>query len=315
MGLKKKAIALGTLLFALGVQAADVSGWSMGTSGIWRLNEDPDYQISKGSPARMLRADRTVLNHEARFTLRQGLVNSFSFRVGCVFRSQIPSFEIDVQPLDIRISDQFNGYTFARFMVDNDQEYSLRGEYLPPARLIFAPLSRSQEKSISDLFLQLREGGVLHVALLQGEKASPRVFSIPLSGFMQLSDVVSQDCVRLNKASGVRTTYAPDYTTREPAGYVKHGWTFKRTDPNDGLEPQDKNLLTLNDGQDKSQSQIPEVQLFEPGGGVASIGADGKPITDDSNDTHSDDDLGEAQGPMAIGADGNVIAPSSNASN
>ena len=308
MGFKKKAIALSTLLFALGVQAADVSGWSMGTSGMWRLNEDPDYQISKGSPARMLRADRAVLNHEARFTLRQGLVNSFVFRVGCVFKSQIPSFEIDVQPLDIRISDQFNGYAFVRFMVDDSQEYSLRGEYLPPARLIFAPLSKSQEKSISDLFLQLREGGTLHVAILQGERANPRVFSIPLAGFMQLSDAVSRDCVVLNKASGARGAYAPDYVTKEPEDYVTQGWSFKRSEPGDGLEPQDNNQLNLSDGQKKSEESPPEVQLFEPGGGVASIGPDGMPVTEDSSS--SADDLGEAQGPMAIGADGNVIDPS-----
>ncbi len=308
MGFKKKAIALGTLLFALGVQAADVSGWSMGTSGMWRLNEDPDYQISKGSPARMLRADRAVLNHEARFTLRQGLVNSFVFRVGCVFKSQIPSFEIDVQPLDIRISDQFNGYAFVRFMVDDSQEYSLRGEYLPPARLIFAPLSKSQEKSISDLFLQLREGGTLHVAILQGERANPRVFSIPLAGFMQLSDAVSRDCVVLNKASGSRGAYAPDYVTKEPEGYVTQGWSFKRTEPGDGLEPQDNNQLNLSEGQKKTEESPPEVQLFEPGGGVASIGPDGMPVTEDSSS--SADDLGEAQGPMAIGADGNVVDPS-----
>ncbi len=310
MGLKKKATALFTLLFALGVQAADVSGWSMGTSGIWRLNEDPDHQISKGSPARMLRADRAVLNHEARFTLRQGLVNSFVFRVGCVFKSQIPSFEIDVQPLDIRISDQFNGYAFARFMVDDDQEYSLRGEYLPPARLIFAPLSKSQEKTISDLFLQLREGGKLHIALLQGANANPRIFTIPLAGFMQLSDLVAKDCIHLNKAAGVRVGYVPDYTTKEPQGYVKSGWSFKPSPASDGLTPQDSNQLDLSEQQGQDEEQEPEVQLFEPGGGVASIGPDGMPITEDSN--NSADDLGEAQGPMAIGDDGNVISSDTN---
>lgn len=313
-------LALGTISQS---QAVEVSGWSMGEAGMWRLAEDPDYFFSKGSPARMLRADHTILNHQATFTLRQGLVNSIVFKVGCVFKSKIPLFELAVQPLDISIKDQFNGYSFVRFQVDDGQEYSLRGEYLPPARLVFAPLTKVQERSISDLFMQLQEGGLLHMAVLQGENDKPRVFSVPLTGFNALSQSVAQDCARLNQSAGIRTNYAPDYLTKEPAGYVKKGWSLKRPRPNDGLTPDDQNSLeknsdaTASSTQETSQNTEPAVQYFEPGGGVASIGADGKPVTSNTSTTNEDpDSLGEVKsGPMQIGADGSVVSTTQNTQN
>ena len=214
--------------------AENVSGWSIASEGLWRLSEDPDYSFSKGSPAKMVRSDRTILNRQARFTRRSGLVGTYTFKVGCVFQSKTPAFEISVQPLDIRITDQFNGYAFARFLVDKGQEYSLRGEYLPPARLVFAPLSRAQDRSISDIFLQLREGARLSVALLEGSDNPPRVYEIPLAGFMDLSDEIVKDCARLNRGAGVRTSFVPDYVTKEPKGLAPKDWTLKPKAPNDG---------------------------------------------------------------------------------
>ena len=291
--------------------AVDVSGWSMGESGMWRLADAPDYHFESGSPAKLIRADRAVMNRQARFKLRSGLVNSFTFRVSCVFQSKVPAFELDVEPLDIRISDQFNGYAFARFAVDDGQEYSLRAEYLPPARLIFAPLSRSQEKKISDLFIQLNEGGNLRMALLQGEHAEPRVYSVPLAGFAAMAGEVSSDCVRLNSASGKRNAYAPDYLTSEPSGYVKKGYSVKKKQPNDGLSPADQNSISAQEEQAGDQeAKEPEVHYFEPGGGTASIGNDGMPITKDSTNTTNTKDQDDGikplndGAPMSIGSDG-----------
>ena len=300
--------ATGVLLSTSCSFAAEISGWSMGESGMWRLADAPDYHFESGSPSKLIRADRAVLNRQARFKLRSGLVNSFTFRVSCVFQSKIPAFELDVEPLDIRISDQFNGYAFARFAVDDGQEYSLRGEYLPPARLIFAPLSKSQEKKISDLFIQLNECGNLRMALLQGENADPRVYSVQLAGFAAMAGEVSSDCVRLNAATGKRNAYVPDYLTSEPSGYVKKGYSVKKKKPNDGLTPADQNSISAQEEQaNKQEEQEPEVHYFEPGGGTASIDKDGMPVTKDSqNPSDQDEGLIPANNgaPMSIGSDG-----------
>ena len=293
--------------------AENVSGWSIASEGLWRLPEDPDYSFSKGSPAKMVRADRTILNRQARFTRRSGLVGTYTFKVGCVFQSKTPAFEISVQPLDIRITDQFNGYAFARFLVDKGQEYSLRGEYLPPARLVFAPLSRAQDRSISDIFLQLREGARLSVALLEGADNPPRVYEIPLAGFMDLSDEIVKDCARLNRSAGVRTSFVPDYVTKEPKGLAPKDWTLKPKAPNDGLSPQKDANPPGTTEQTLGPAQ-PEVQYFEPGGGPASIGPDGKPITQGAQQDPNAS-LGTASGPMTIGPDGKPVAPAQGAQN
>lgn len=305
--LSSLAWALAALALPCCACAENVSGWSIATEGLWRLPEDPDYSFSKGSPAKMVRADRAIMNRQARFTRRSGLVGTYTFKVGCVFQSKTPAFEISVQPLDIRITDQFNGYAFARFLVDNGQEYSLRGEYLPPARLVFAPLSRAQDRSISDIFLQLREGARLSVALLEGADNPPRVYEIPLAGFMDLSDEIVKDCARLNRGAGTRAGFVPDYVTKEPAGLAPKDWTLKPKAPNDGLSPQKDANPPGTTEQTPGPSQ-PEVQYFEPGGGPASIGPDGKPITQGAQQDPNAS-LGTASGPMAIGPDGKPVSP------
>lgn len=282
--------------------AAEVSGWSVGSSGMWRLQDDPDHRASKGSPAKFLRIDRAVPNREVRYVKRAGLVNTFVFRVGCAFQSKTPVFELDVQPLDIRIADQFNGYAFAHFLVDDSQEYSLRGEYIPPARLIFAPLTKSQEKFISDIFLQLGEGGMLKIAILQGVNADPRIFELPLTGFMELSGEVLKDCVKLNQISGSRSGYLPEYLTKEPSGYVVPKWSLKKPIATDGLSLVKENTKESSD----TTSVVPEIKYFEPGGAPASIGSDGKPLVQEQvQDVDSgSNDLGATQGAMRIGPDG-----------
>jgi hypothetical protein len=302
------ASALLVALAPLGAGAETVSGWSVATEGLWRLPEAAGYSFSKGSPAKMVRADRAIPNRQARFTRRRGLVGTYTFKIGCVFQSKTPAFELSVQPLDIRITDQFNGYAFARFLVDGGQEYSLRGEYLPPARLVFAPLTRTQDKSISDIYLQLREGARLSVALLEGPNNPPRVYEVPLAGFMDLSDEVLKDCVRLNRGAGVRTQFLPDYVTREPAGLAPKNWTLKPKAPNDGLTPQ-KQETPPGTTEKTPGPEKPEVQYFEPGGGPASIGPDGRPITQDQgSQADPNASLGTASGPMAIGPDGKPLS-------
>ncbi|MGN0908003.1 MAG: hypothetical protein ACI4NA_00125, partial [Succinivibrio sp.] len=286
--------------------AESVAGWSIASEGLWRLPEDADYSFSKGSPAKMVRADRAIPNRQASFTRRSGLVGTYTFKVGCVFQSKTPAFELSVQPLDIRISDQFNGYAFARFLVDKGQEYSLRGEYLPPARLVFAPLSRTQDRSISDIFLQLREGAKLSVALLEGSDNPPRVYEVPLAGFMDLSDQVAKDCERLNRGAGVRTSFVPDYVTSEPPGMAPKDWSLKPKAPNDGLTPVKPDNPPGTTEQTPGPAQ-PDVQYFEPGGGPASIGPDGKPITQGAQQDPNAS-LGTASGPMAIGPDGKPVS-------
>ncbi len=300
--MRKSVFILAALALCLSSAAGASEGWSVSTSNLWRLNENADYAFTKGSPAKIMQTDRQIFHRQAKYTVRKSLLNTFTFKVGCMFQSRTPAFELQVQPLDIRVQDLFNGYVFARFLVDSGQEFSLRGEIVPPARLIFAPLTASQDKKISDLFLQMREGGELNVALLEGQDNPPRVFSVPLTGFIAFSDPVIEDCTRLNTLSGPRGQVGllPDYITQEPAGYIpKKDWTLKPKRGNDGLTPVEEEPPAPEPPKEEPK---PEIQYFVPGGGPASIGPDGKPIM-------KPESLGKSQGAMQIGPDGMPIAP------
>ena len=67
MIMKKSAAALviAAALCAHSAIAAEVSGWSIAPAGMWRISEDADYAFSKGSPARMVRADQIISNSQA----------------------------------------------------------------------------------------------------------------------------------------------------------------------------------------------------------------------------------------------------------
>lgn len=309
MDLKKGLLILGALLGLCPAALAESnSGWSVSSVGIWRLKPDADYFFTSGTPAKILEIDRLILNRQAKYTRRQGLVNTYTFKVGCLYQSKTPVFELQTQPLDIRITDQFNGYAFARFLVDHGQEYALRGEFLPPARLVFAPLTQSQNKRLSDLFLQLREGADLYIAILEGPNSNPRVFNVPLEGFIALSDAVLSDCTKLNEQAGSsrgEVKFLPDYVTKEPEGYAPRHYTLKPKPGTDGLTVVELQQQPDDSAKDTgSEEQKPETKLFEPGGGVASIGEDGKPIRAEDQSA----DLGTAAGPMSIGEDGVPVA-------
>ncbi|MCR5536768.1 MAG: hypothetical protein K6F05_05060 [Succinivibrio sp.] len=281
------------------------SGWSLGQAYMWRLNEDPDYAFTKGTPAKIYEVDRRILNHQAKYTLRNSLTNVVSFKVGCVFQSKTPVFELQTQPLDISIQDQFDGFAFVRFIIDNTQEFSLRGEYTPPGRLVFLPLTQSQDKKLSNLLLQMREGGELKMAILQGKNSAPREFTIPLKGFIELSDKVISDCQNLNTKAGSyqgEVKLLPDYLTEEPKDKAPEKYTLKIIPKNeDGLTPPPPEPKPE---PKPAEEPKPETVYFEPGGGAASIGPDGKPLM-----KPQDESLGKAQGPMQIGPDGKPVDP------
>ncbi|MBO6258944.1 MAG: hypothetical protein J6M93_06395 [Succinivibrio sp.] len=300
-------IRLGVLslcLFMLSAGAAE-QGWSISSSNIWKLNQNAYNTFNEGSPAKIMEVDRLVVNHQARFTKRYSITNVISFKVGCMFQSSTPAFELQVHPLDISITDQFNGFAFARFLIDKGQEFSLRGDFLPPSRLLFAPLSASQEKKLQDLFLQLREGGILKIGLLQARGGEPREFEIPLQGFIALSDKVAKDCVSLNKKVGNargKVGLLPDYVSNEPPGYAPKDYTLKPKPASDGLTPVIEEEADEKKNEEQTSTQ-PEVQFFSPGGGPASIGPDGKPIVAAEGES-----LGTASGgEMQIGEDGSPV--------
>lgn len=298
------------------------SGWSVSSSYVWRLLNSHDNTFNSGSPAKILQIDRTVMHRQAVFTVKRSLTNKYSFKTGCMYQSATPAFELDVPALDISMNDMNRGYVFARFLVDKGQEYSLRGQIVPPSRIIFAPFTKSQQKKLSDLFLQIGEGGQLHIALLQGMKINPRVYSVPLEGFFDISDKILSDCTRLNKAvqnyNGT-VSLLPDYLTREPADASPKNYSLKPKMPNDGLTPVKNDVLEKSDDPlsdlktDDNDEKTPEVQIFTPGGGVASIGDDGKPIgadavqnKDSQKNGESSEALGKAK-PMSIGEDGKPV--------
>ncbi len=316
-----KTLALTALMcLCASASAVQTGGWSVTSSYMWRMTEDPDYAFTKGTPAKIVEVDRLVKNHQARFKGRQSITQSFTFKVGCMFQSRTPAFEMQVTPLDIRITDNFNGFAFARFMVDQGQEFSLRGEIIPPARLLFAPLTKSQEKKLSDLLLQMREGGILTIGILEGENSDPRIYQIPLKGFLEFSDFVISDCARLNQKVGNQlgeVHLLPDYLTREPEKYAPLDYSLKpKPKGNDGLQEALKPAAKIEEpvAEEKPEAPVPEgkkpdIKYFEPGGGAASIGPDGKPITRDN--APEDEPLGQAQGPMQIDSSGAPVASDS----
>lgn len=302
------------------------SGWSISSSYVWRLLDSADNTFTIGSPAKILKADRTVMHRQAVFKVIKSITNKYAFKTGCMYQSSTPAFELDVSPLDIRIVDQDKGFVFSRFLIDKGQEYSLRGQIIPPARIVFAPFTKSQQKKLSDIYLQMREGGTLHIALLQGEKNKPRIYSVPLEGFFELSDAILKDCVFLNsKLQNYKgeVKLLPDYLSREPEGYAAPDFSLKPKLPSDGLtpykepdgEPLKEDLLdTLKkntDSEDK-QDTPPVVELFTPGGSRASIGDDGKPIVNSKDNKTEDEKKGSSQSmgtakPMNIGDDGKPL--------
>lgn len=291
--------------------AAVQSGWELSTSYIWRLNDDSDFVFTKGSPAKILQMDRTIRHRQAVLNVVQSLTKKFSFRVGCMYQSQTPALGLDLTTLDIGIRDLERGFVYARVIVDSGQEYSLRGEIIPPARIIFAPLTATQEKKLSDLFLQISEGGSLKIAVLQGETTEPRVYKIPLEGFFDISKTVLDDCKNLSSLAKDHrgpVTLLPDYISREPKGLAPKDYSVKPKKGSDGLTPEDDTQEDTIDpvSEPEKKEAEPAIKPFEPGGGAASIGEDGKPIMS-AEEKSEESNLGTAKS-MQIGDDGKPVS-------
>lgn len=274
-------------------------------AGQWVLREAPSYVYAKGSSSRYLTPKEAALRHTLSITIQQNVINRFSFKVGCMMESATPLFELNVSSLDIRVFDSINDFVFARFLVDDNQEYSLRGEIVSSDRILFVPSTQSQNKNLSDIFLQMREGGNLKIALLQGDRAKAREYTVPLDGFMQYSDEILRSCQSYNQNSQEKMQFLPDYITKEPEGYAAKEYSLKQLDVNVINPNAPRKIEEPAPAPEPVEPQKPqEVLLFTPGGGPASIGPDGRPIGAGGSGGSNNGSLGTAQGPMQIGPDG-----------
>lgn len=281
-------------------------------TGCWVLSEATDYVYNKDSASRSLTPKEAALRHTLSITVAQNVINSFTFKVGCMIESATPIFELKVSGLDIRIFDSINDFVYARFMVDDNQEYSLRGDIMSSDRIMFVPSTSSQDKNLSDLFLQMREGGTLKIGLLQGENSQVREYKVPLAGFMEYSDQILQSCQNYHQYSTDQMQFLPDYITKEPEGYAPKNYSLKQVEQNVVDPNAPVPVAPMPEVTPPPQPQTPhEILPFAPDGGPASIGPDGRPIGAESYHSFgsSEHSYGPAQGPMQIGPDGTPVAP------
>lgn len=312
---------LSTLALLGGNAAYAANAYSQQPTGVWVYSEDPNYTYAKGSASQMLSIQEAILHHSLSITLKRSLTDQFGFKVGCMVQNPTPLFELDVNSLDIRLFDSINDFVYARFIVDNNQEYSLRGEIAGRARIIFAPITKPQERSLSDLFLQMREGGTLKIGLLQGERDRVRTYEIPLAGFMDYSDRILQSCQNYNQSYNGQQQYLPDYMSKEPSGYAPKQYSLKQPTEEiiDPYAPQPQAQPEPAPVEESPKAPPREVLPFVPGGGPASIGPDGLPVGAQGSSVQGqagaqvDASLGTASGPMQIGPDGMPITNSASA--
>lgn len=313
------AVAGAFSLAVLGASSAQVcaSGFPISTEGSWQFTEDSDYSYAKGSASHMLSTQEAVLHHSLFIKINRSMIDQFTFKVGCMVQNPTPLFELRVNSLDIRLFDSVNDFVYARMMVDDNQEYSLRGEIAGRNRIIFAPITKAQERGLSDLFLQMREGGKMKIGLLQGENGQVRVYEIPLAGFIDYSDKILQSCQAYNQYFKGEQQYLPDYMAKEPEGYAPKDYSLKQADdvidPNAPVAAPEPEPV-VEEVEVVKHDVKPEVLPFAPGGGPASIGPDGMPIgavgstVGASSGQAVDKSFGTAQGPMQIGPDGMPVA-------
>lgn len=310
LSLSSLAVVLSSIVY---LSPAQASIDPISTNNAWKFDEAASYKYAKGSSSQLLTLKEAVPHHTLSIKVQMDMINSFTFKVGCMLKSPTPLFELSVNSLDIRLYDAVNDYVFARFVVDKGQEYSLRGELAGKNRILFAPITKNQEKSLSDIFLQMREGGELQVGLLQGTSNNVRVYKVPLAGFMEQSNQILESCQNFFAATGGQREYMPEYVAKEPDGYApSKDYNLKETD-GDVVDPN-----AIKEGPPAPQPaaptpEVPEVLPFALGGGPVSIGPDGKPIGADGSAMggrsggNVDKSFGSAQGPMQIGADGKPV--------
>ena len=298
--------SLGLLCMSCAAQAAPVNEWQISSASTWTLRENAFYDIGKDSASRYMSLHETVQHRELRYRVPRNVVFSYSFGVGCVMQSKVPSFILRTSTLDIPMISSHNGYVFARFVVDKREEASMRGEILSPGRIVFMPYTKSQEQKLSDMFLQLNEGGRLRIALLRGKNDDPILYTIPLIGFKELSGQVVEDCQRLNQLAG-SGGYLPEYVTNEPRGLAPSGFKIGRK-PAAGGEYKDAH----DDGEEGDEEAAltagePQVHDFRPDGSMTSIGPDGLPVGADASSSSQELAPAGSAGPMQIDGEGNPI--------
>lgn len=307
-----------TALVGASAPALAANAYSERPTGVWIYSEDPNYTYAKGSASQMLSIQEAILHHSLAITIKRSLTDQFGFKVGCMVQNPTPLLELNVNSLDIRLFDSINDYVYARFIVDNNQEYSLRGEIAGRSRIIFAPITQAQERSLSDLFLQMREGGTLKIGLLQGERNRVRTYEIPLAGFLDYADRILQSCQSYNQSYHGKQQYLPDYMSKEPAGYAPKDYSLKQVEDQviDPFAPQPEPPAPPVE-EETPKAQPREVLPFVPGGGPASIGPDGLPVGAEGSVVptqagSANQSLGTASGPMQIGPDGMPIMNNNN---
>ena len=309
---KRRSAAAALSLFMLALPAAAVPAeWTVSPYGAWRLQLSPDFAQGQGSPSRLLTLSEALSHHKLTLRMRQGLTANYSISCACLEQSSVPVLELRVPSLDIALNDQIRGTVFARFLVDSQTEYSLRGEIQPPGRIVFAPVTKSQEQILGSLWLQMLEGGKLQAALLQGKSAKPRTYDFSLAGFAEPAAVISADCAKLFAAAGSTNPYLPDYLTTEPAEAAPEDYSLKPRSA-DGLQPRQPMPEPAPAAEPQPAPQPAPVLEFRPGGGPASIGPDGRPVMSappqsaavSGENADRGDAVGAAPAPMAIGADG-----------
>lgn len=300
-------------LIGLAVPQACVASPQVSTNNSWQFTEDPEYSYAKGTASQLITIKEAVLHHALSININRSMIDSFTFKVGCMLENPTPLLELKVNSLDIRLFDSFNDFVFARFIVDEGQEYSLRGDLAGRNRILFAPITKNQERSLADLFLQMREGGTLKIGLLQGNSNSVRMYEVPLAGFMDYSDSLIQSCQNFNRAYRGERPYLPDYMAKEPDGYAPKDFSLKPEE--EVIDPYAPKPVVVEEKVEevKKEEPKPEILPFAPGGGPASIGPDGRPIgaaggvDTGTNGSQVEKSLGNAQGPMQIGPDGKPI--------
>ena len=302
-----------TLLIAFASIQESVSrdnSWTVSTEGTWRILDDYAYYSNKGSASNLLTIDESVKHRHARLKIQKNIVDSYIFGVGCILNSKTPILTLRVPPLDIDMLSYTKGYVYARFLVDQNDEISMRANVNKNGSLIFTPFTKSQDEKISNLFLQLREGGVLKIALLQGENVDPRLYDIPLTGFFEFSDSIVDDCKRLNAIalqSGLKFDLMPDYLSKEPEGLAPLKFSLKFDD--DFIDKK----ADIADVKPKAPKiddiKKPESLEFTPDGSPATIGPDGLPVgAFEKDEALKKDDIGKVVNKtMHIDLDGNLV--------
>ena len=303
-----KSLAIALCFSGICNVSANANVWGVDELNRWTLEEDNFYSNAKDSSSNYLKIKERIPHRELIYRVNNGMIDSYSFSLGCTQYSATPTLNLRVNALDIPMQSTLNGRVFARFLVDQNDEIALRGEIKSSGRLVFLPLTKEQEQKLSSLLLQLNEGGKLQIALLQGENSMPKIYDINLAGFSALSKNIIDDCKLLSQYNQ-KAPLLPDYVTAEPKNVAPADYSLKDQNtidnPGMGLETQMSNNVN---NEDTTKTE-PIIHDFKPDGSISSIGPDGLPVGVNDNEeenTKSEESMGTAT-PMQIDEDGMPI--------